>query len=249
MDRGARPGHPRPEEGATRDPLPDPGAARRQRAGPGPARRRFSDGTAWAPWITCASMGGPWKRKSSFGLRDSHRASGQVWRISAFDALGNRREAEFPVHVPEGSGNRAPCPFITAPTNLLAPGETLALDASRSEDPEKKPMTFRWDFGDGGHGLWRGGASRLREDGHLRDHPHRFRRPGWGKGLALRARGRARSSAGPRDSGGTLKARRTLSIRKASRGTLGPRDTLSKHGNGPAEASGPGRGGEGPASP
>jgi PKD repeat protein len=67
-------------------------------------------------------------------------------RLTVDDGTGlsnAKTEMFIKVHI-----NSSPSAVIDAPTEVCA-GENILLDASRSSDPDKDPLKYVWDFGDG----------------------------------------------------------------------------------------------------
>jgi hypothetical protein len=95
-------------------------------------------------WVADMTASGP-SFSGSFAVPNYQTGVNNSFTVVAFDTSGNRGEAQTVV-VP-GVGNRAPLPSLNVSPVCAFPGETVAVDAFSSNDPDgNNPLTYEWDL-------------------------------------------------------------------------------------------------------
>ena len=71
-----------------------------------------------------------------------------TYGLIVYDQAGNRMERDMTI-APQAGADAAPQPFVRLSESTISIGQRVALDASRSSDPDDSIVKHEWDLGDG----------------------------------------------------------------------------------------------------
>ncbi|MEM7311921.1 MAG: PKD domain-containing protein [Planctomycetota bacterium] len=97
-------------------------------------------------------LGGATSTATAFTTSDYRTGATDLFTIVVLDVNGNRRELDYFDISVTGGQNAAPLPSLRPSDTLVAPGQVILLDASRSRDPDGNDaaLVVEWDWeGDG----------------------------------------------------------------------------------------------------